>query len=216
MKDKILSELKTEYKSFGLSEENFDGLATFVSCLVTSEDGISKAVKDAKPLVVRMQSDADRARREKSDLEKKIADLSKPKDEADNNGADGKDKEKDKDSDVPSWAKGIMETMTTLANDVKNIKGDKLSSERTSEINSLIKDLPKSVQKTYERINLATYSAEDYEKLKEEVKAEAENIAKEISSKPFNPPFGGQHNNTGSQSKPSEEQIKKVVGMMNL
>lgn len=218
MKDKILSALKTEYKSFGLSEENFDGLATLMSCMVTSEDGIDKAVKDAKPMVVRMQSDADRARREKADLEKKIADLSKPKTDADNDGANGKgDNKKDNDPDVPKWAKGMLDTMTALATEVKTLKGEKLSNERTTEIKGLIKKLPTSVQKVYERMDFTTYSAEDYAKLKEEVKAEAESISKEIStSRSFTPPFGGNHGKSSEIDKPSDEAVKRVVGMMNL
>lgn len=70
MKAKLLAALKTEYKTLGLSEKAFDGVASVLVKTVTNEDEIDGVVKsdETKTLIKAFQADADRARNENAQL----------------------------------------------------------------------------------------------------------------------------------------------------
>ncbi len=70
MKAKLLAALKTEYKTLGLSEKAFDGVASVLVKTVTKEDEIDGVVRsdETKTLIKAFQADADRARNENAQL----------------------------------------------------------------------------------------------------------------------------------------------------
>ena len=71
MKAKLLAALKTEYKTLGLSEKAFDGVASVLVKTVTNEDEIDGVVKadETKMLIKAFQADADKARTERAQLQ---------------------------------------------------------------------------------------------------------------------------------------------------
>ena len=70
MKTKILTALKTEYKTLGLSDKAFDGVASVLVKTVANEDEIDGVVKsdETKTLIKAFQADADKMRNEKAQL----------------------------------------------------------------------------------------------------------------------------------------------------
>lgn len=71
MKAKLLAALKTEYKTLGLSDKAFDGVASVLAKTVTKEDEIDGVVKadETKALIKAYQADADKLRQEKAQLQ---------------------------------------------------------------------------------------------------------------------------------------------------
>lgn len=71
MKQKILAALKTEYAKSGLSDKAFDGVAAVLAKTVTKEDEIDGVVRsdETRGLVQAYQSDTDRVRTEKAQLQ---------------------------------------------------------------------------------------------------------------------------------------------------
>ncbi len=71
MKAKLLAALKTEYKTLGLSDKAFDGVASVLVKTVTNEDEIDGVVKadETKMLIKAFQADADKARTERAQLQ---------------------------------------------------------------------------------------------------------------------------------------------------
>lgn len=60
MKDKILTALKTKFKTLGFGEKAFDGVADFLSKTVTEEKDIETAIGGVEPLLKAFQGDADK------------------------------------------------------------------------------------------------------------------------------------------------------------
>lgn len=71
MKTKLLTALKTEYAKSGLSDKAFDGVASVLVKTVTKEDEIDGVVKsdETKALIKAYQTDTDKVRTEKANLQ---------------------------------------------------------------------------------------------------------------------------------------------------
>lgn len=71
MKTKLLTALKTEYAKSGLSDKAFDGVASVLVKTVTKEDEIDGVVKsnETKELIKAYQTDTDKVRTEKANLQ---------------------------------------------------------------------------------------------------------------------------------------------------
>lgn len=80
MKTKIFNALKTEYaKTTGLSDAAFNGVAAFLEKTITDESQIATRVKDAdiSALVKSFQSESDKLRTEKSQVDKAFEEYKK-------------------------------------------------------------------------------------------------------------------------------------------
>ena len=75
MKQKIKEALQQKYKTLGLNEEAFDGVAAFGETIGITEDTLANFVEGAKGLLTKAQSDADKARSAKAESQKQIDEL---------------------------------------------------------------------------------------------------------------------------------------------
>jgi hypothetical protein len=73
MKEKIVSALKTKYKTFGFSDKAFDGVADYLSKTITEEKDIETAIGGVENLLKAFQGESDRLRTENAELKKKAA-----------------------------------------------------------------------------------------------------------------------------------------------
>ena len=80
MKEKILQKLKLRYKSLGVSDKAFDGVAEYLSKTITEEDNIDAGVESVEPFLKAHQSEVDRERGLASEARKKLEELSKKSD----------------------------------------------------------------------------------------------------------------------------------------
>lgn len=106
MKTKILAALKTEYKTSGLSEKAFDGVASVLAKTVTNEDEIEGVIKadETKSLIRAFQTDTDRVRTEKAQLQ---AEFEKYKTEHPAEKQEDKNKEDEPESETAKLLKRI-------------------------------------------------------------------------------------------------------------
>jgi len=81
MKEKILTALKTKYKTLGFSEKAFDGVAEFLSKTVTEEAQIEIAIGGVEVLLKSFQGDVDsrvnKFKEENDKLKKQLEDAGK-------------------------------------------------------------------------------------------------------------------------------------------
>lgn len=114
MKEKILETLKTKYKTLGLSDKSFDGVAEFLSKTITEESEIDAAVTSAELIVKSVQGEADRVRLDSTnklkELQKENEQLkvTKPITKPDATGGD------EGNEDMPAWAKAMKESLEGL------------------------------------------------------------------------------------------------------
>lgn len=115
MKKKIQEALKTRWSNqLGIKDEKvFEGVATSVQTLITSDEQLTQFVEGAKDLLTNYQSAADKVRTELNTkikgLEGEKADL-----EAKLNGNQPPET-KPEDDKVPAWAQALIEQNKTLA-----------------------------------------------------------------------------------------------------
>lgn len=77
MKEKITTALKTKYTNLGFGPKAFDGVADYLSKTVTEESQIETAIAGVEPLLKAFQSDTDKVRTEKSELQRQLDEVRK-------------------------------------------------------------------------------------------------------------------------------------------
>lgn len=133
MKANIIDAFKTKHKSFGLSNEAIDRIASALEKTVTKEDEIAGALESATTMSLiasELQKMRDKEIQTRSDLQKSF-DTYK---EAHPDTKPDKDKDKDKDTDSePEWAKKLREqNEAILAAQAKREKDEKDASTLAS------------------------------------------------------------------------------------
>ncbi|MFT3994421.1 MAG: hypothetical protein QM660_08945 [Dysgonomonas sp.] len=117
MKSKILVGLKTKYKTFGFSDKAFDGVADYLSKIVTEEDQIETAISGVEGLLKVFQGDVDFVRNEKSGLQKQLDQL-----KAKTGDMTQQQKTEEKPDDAPAWAKALIEQHKSLIEKIASIE----------------------------------------------------------------------------------------------
>lgn len=126
MKLKILETLKTRYKNLGFGDKAFDGVAEYLSKLITKDEEVEATVAGAESLLKAFQGDAD----------KRVTDAiakEKTKWQSENKPEQHKPEESTKtdpatktNSDEPEWAKSLQTTLKTVTEELTAIKQDKV------------------------------------------------------------------------------------------
>ncbi|QNS40194.1 hypothetical protein H0S70_07210 [Chryseobacterium manosquense] len=145
MFEKILTELKTKYKNFGLSDTILKAKAKQLAKAVNTEEEIEEAVAGVEDDLAIFQSFADQNRT----LAKEIADLKKGKEtpEPENpNPANPNDPPK-QTGGVPEWAKGFTETIKSLTETLTTMKQEKAQQTNAQKLQSKLEEL--KVSKSY-------------------------------------------------------------------
>ena len=130
MKTRLLTALKTEYAKSGLSDKAFDGVASVLVKTVTKEDEIDGVVKsdETKALIKAYQTDTDKVRTEKANLQAEFDKYKKEHPET-----TPPPKTEDEDSETIKQMKAEIEALK-LANkekDEKAARAEKVASVRT-------------------------------------------------------------------------------------
>lgn len=188
MKQKILEALKTKYAKLGFGQKAFDGVADYLSKTVTKEEEIETAIAGVEGLLKAFQSDADKTRTEKSEAERKIAEL-----EAKVKALGGAPDEKDDpgkqkpagggDDLAKAIAAAVAAAVKPLQDDIANFKQGRVAETRKQQLSEIIGKLPESLRKGYERIAVDTMTDEEFNALKEETAGEVDTITSEMKSK---------------------------------
>lgn len=132
MKQKIKEALITRWSNqLGIKDEKvFEGVATSVEPLITSDEQLTQFVEGAKDMLTQPQSYADKVRTELN-AKLKEAESAKAELEAKLNGNQPTDPPKQKDDEVPAWAQLLLEQNKDLADQNKSF-AEKLSAFETT------------------------------------------------------------------------------------
>lgn len=136
MFEKILTELKTKYKNYGLSDTILKAKATQIEKAVKEESEIEAAVAGVESDLAIFQSFADQNRT----LAKKLEELEKAK------AAETKPTEQAA-GDVPEWAKAIIESNKTLTESLTAMKQKEAQQTNAQKLQARLEEL--KVSKSY-------------------------------------------------------------------
>ena len=140
MYEKILSALRTKYANLGLSNEILEGVAKQLAGFVKEETEIETAVNGAEATLKTIQSFGDkRATAEAERVRKEL----KPEEKKEEK------KEEVKPEDVPAWAKGLLESVSTLKTSVESFNSERQSQTLAQKLSGILteKNVPESFSK---------------------------------------------------------------------
>ena len=127
MVDKLLQSLKTKYAHLGLEESVLKAIATRLATAVKEEIEIENAVKGVEEEVKLLQSVADKGRTSLSKAEEARKKLEKELEEAraKSNPNPHTPSTEPKPDEIPTWAKGLLETVTNQGKAIQAFQAEK-------------------------------------------------------------------------------------------
>ena len=182
MFEKILTELKTKYKNYGLSDTILKAKAKQIEKAVKEETEIENAVAGVEEDLAIFQSFADQNRT----LAKKLEELEKAKGAGKSDDkADDKDDKKDipPAGDVPEWAKALLESNKTLTENLAKIHEKEAQQTNAQKLQAKLTELkvPQSFLKLIPQ-DKTFQNDEEIEAFAAEMKANADVIAQEFGN----------------------------------
>ena len=109
MKEKILGALKTKYKSLGLQDSAFNGVADTLAKTITEESQIENAVAEVEGYMKLIQGESDRVRGEKATLQKELDELKRQSGQTQQPQTSRTEPTQGGD-EMPEWFKAYAET----------------------------------------------------------------------------------------------------------
>lgn len=209
MKAKILEALTTKFE--GVSSSILDRIATKLAKTITKADDVATAVEGVTlQQVIEGYADS-RANESAATARKKAVEEYETRyGLKDGVKAESKDKDAKKqnpeEEEMPAWAK-------VLAARLDKQDAERLATQRTERLNSIVNKLPESLRKGYARLSVDG-SDEEFEKLITEVTTEVDAIEKDTRAAGARL---GRPLNNGKSSKGNEaskEDIDAVVAAM--
>lgn len=225
MYKEILQALTTKYE--GVNEQILSRVAKKLAETAKSEDEVTTAVEGVTfQQILESYGDSratDAQKTAVTNYEKKYG-LKEGKKVVEEKGKEAPQPEKEKDGDeMPAWAKAIIEGQKKLDDAVKTMKGEKVTETRKQKLSSIIKDLPETLRKGYERISVKDYSDDDFEQLITDVTSEVGAVEQEMKAKGFvfgkpqSDKSGGKDSaDNGSPNKATEQEVKDAVARINV
>ncbi len=232
-KQKVLLMLKPKVKAFGFNKKELMGIAAKIADNLTSaEDALDEDVNaeveeriDAVlPFLQVSQSYANRlaedARRKNDDDETDDEDDNNEPQK--NNRQPGSNKNNsqnnEKNDDAPAWAKGLLDKVDSLTNEISVLKGEKVATSRKSKLNELLKNsgsFGSRILKSFDRMKFET--DEEFEEFYSEVEEDLKNYNQERADAGLatlaNPPAAG-GKGSGKQDEPfSDAEIDALADL---
>lgn len=177
MKDKILASLRNKYRNLGLSEKILEGIADLLVVTTTEESQIETAVAGVETLAKGFQGDADRIRTEAT--QKAKAEQQKQQ------GGEQPKQEPEQQSDVPAWAKSLIDSNKALNEKLSAFEKGKTTSTRKEVLEQKLKDAPAAIKaktlKDFERMQFET--DEDFNSYLTETETDLGVVVQEFANK---------------------------------
>lgn len=138
MFEKILQQLKTENKDFGLSETILKVIAEDLAKTVDTEDKIADAVAGVKGQMKIYQSFSDQNRTLQTEITnlKKSSTQSEKKDEEKKEGGESKES-----GEIPAWAQALIDSNKTLSESLTAIKAKETAQTNAEKFQAKLKEL---------------------------------------------------------------------------
>lgn len=196
MNKKILEKLKTKYKDLGLGESILKVFADKLAKTVKEESEIDTVVEDVESDLRIYQSLTDQNRT----LQKKVQELEEKKDEEgdDKNptpNTNPKPEEERKDSEMPAWAKALVESNKALSDNLQKLQAEKIQQSNAEKLTSKLKEL--GVKENFYKIHIDGKTFENDEQieafatqLKEHQDAYDQTLSNDLLKNQASPLFG--------------------------
>ena len=158
-KQQVLLRLKPKVKAFGFNSRELKGIAAKIADNLTSAEEasdedvnaeIDKEIEAALRYLPFGQSQANRLLDEWKKNHPETDDDDNDDDDDDDGASDNQrrqagsntknPKNKGKNDDAPEWAKGLVQTVQTLNDEIAALKGEKVTTTRREKLETLLKD----------------------------------------------------------------------------
>lgn len=214
-KQQVLLRLKPKVKAFGFNSRELKGIAAKIADNLTSADDasdedvnaeIDKEIDSALRYLPFGQSQANRLLDEWKKNHSETDDDDNDDDDDDgtsNNqrrqaGSNAKNpKNRGKNDDAPEWAKGLVQTVQTLNDEIAALKGEKVTTTRKEKLESLLKDAGTFGTRTLKSFNKMKFeNDEEFEEFYSEVEEDLKSYNQERADAGLSilgaPPASGQ------------------------
>jgi len=234
-KQQVFLKLKPKVKAFGFNKKELMSVAAKIADNLTSTDDasdedvnaeIDTAIDAVLPYLQVSQSFANRVieeNRKKNDDDDETDD-DDDDDESSNstNRQPGLNKKnspnKGKNDDTPEWAKGLVQTVKTLNDEIAALKGEKVTTTRREKLESLLKDAGTFGTRTLKSFNKMKFENDEefeefYSEVEEDLKSYNQERADAGLSSLGNPPGAGSKNQEKNEVLTDEEVIAIAKGL---
>lgn len=237
-KKQVLLKLKPKVKAFGFNKKEVMGIAARIADNLTSTDDasdedvnaeIEAAIDAVLPYLQVSQSFANRVIEENrkkngddasDDGDDTSSNTSNNRQTGSNNrqtGSNKNDPQQNKSNDdAPAWAKGLLDKVDTLTNEISVLKGEKVTTSRKSKLNELLKDsgsFGSRILKSFDRMKFET--EEEFDEFYSEVEEDLKNYNQECAdaglSTLANPPAASGKSSGKQDEVISDAEIKALA-----
>lgn len=232
-KQQVLLRLKPKVKAFGFNKKELMSVAAKIADNLTSTDDasdedvnaeIDTAIDAVLPYLQVSQSFANRVieeNRKKNDDDETDDD---DDDESSNStnrqlGSNKKNPQnKGKNDDAPEWAKGLVQTVQILNDEIAALKGEKVTTTRREKLESLLKDAGTFGTRTLKSFNKMKFENDEefeefYSEVEEDLKSYNQERADAGLSSLGNPPGAGSKKQEKNEVLTDEEVIAIAKGL---
>ncbi len=232
-KQQVLLRLKPKVKAFGFNKKELMSVAAKIADNLTPTDDasdedvnaeIDTAIDAVLPYLQVSQSFANRVieeNRKKNDDDETDDD---DDDESSNstNRQPGSNKKnpqnKGKNDDAPEWAKGLVQTVQILNDEIAALKGEKVTTTRREKLESLLKDAGTFGTRTLKSFNKMKFENDEefeefYSEVEEDLKSYNQERADAGLSSLGNPPGAGSKKQEKNEVLTDEEVIAIAKGL---
>ena len=230
-KQQVLLKLKPKVKAFGFNKKELMSVAAKIADNLTSTDDasdedvnaeIEAAIDAVLPYLQVSQSFANRVIEEnrKKNGDDETDDGDDTSSNTSNNrqtGSNKNDPQQNKSNDdAPAWAKGLLDKVETLTNEISVLKGEKVTTSRKSKLNELLKDsgsFGSRILKSFDRMKFET--EEEFDEFYSEVEEDLKNYNQECAdaglSTLANPPAASGKSSGKQDEVISDAEIKALA-----
>lgn len=229
--------LKPKVKAFGFNSRELKGIAAKIADNLTSADDasdedvnaeIDKEIDSALRYLPFGQSQANRLLDEWKKNRPETDDDDNDDDDDDDGASDNQrrqagsntknPKNKGKNDDAPEWAKGLVQTVQTLNDEIAALKGEKVTTTRREKLETLLKDAGTFGTRTLKSFNKMKFENDEefeefYSEVEEDLKSYNQERADAGLSSLGNPPGAGSKKQEKNEVLTDEEVIAIAKGL---
>lgn len=220
MKDKILEALKTKYKNLGFGEKELETVADMLVGRVKDETEIETAVAGVENLLKAFQGGLDKVRTEKTNTDKKLAELQEQINKLSGKGGDGGKTEPKTPTGKPEEGKSgtgdganpetaaLLAAIQKLEAKIEGIQTEKVTESRKTRLETVLKNAPALTKLAFKNTPLDSFESE--EKFTEWITEVETGVKEEIAARekeglPTGVPVGG------SKVPANEKKVKEAT-----
>lgn len=236
-KQQVLLRLKPKVKAFGFNSRELKGIAAKIADNLTSAEEasdedvnaeIDKDIEAALRYLPFGQSQANRLLDEWKKNHPETDDDDNDDDDDDDGASDNQrrqagsntknPKNKGKNDDAPEWAKGLVQTVQTLNDEIAALKGEKVTTTRREKLETLLKDAGTFETRTLKSFNKMKFENDEefeefYSEVEEDLKSYNQERADAGLSSLGNPPGAGSKKQEKNEVLTDEEVIAIAKGL---